>query len=62
VADNTTVNDLVVMRDDWLLRQRALLAPAHADAAACADLRDRYRDMANTLGFEGHIAWAEAMV
>ena len=24
-------------------------------------LRDRYRDMAKTLGFEGHIAWAEAM-
>ena len=26
-----------------------------------ADLRDRYRDMAKTLGFEGHIEWAEAM-
>jgi hypothetical protein len=25
------------------------------------DYRDRYRDMATTLGFEGHIAWAEAM-
>jgi hypothetical protein len=24
-------------------------------------LRDRYRAMARTLGFEGHIAWAEAM-
>ena len=24
-------------------------------------IRDRYRDMAKTLGFEGHIAWAEAM-
>ncbi len=24
-------------------------------------LRDRYRDMAKTLGFEGHIEWAEAM-
>jgi hypothetical protein len=23
--------------------------------------RDRYRHMAKTLGFEGHIAWAEAM-
>src|SRR5277367_4144739 len=28
---------------------------AHGDAAAYADLRDRYRDMAKTLGFEGHI-------
>jgi hypothetical protein len=25
------------------------------------DYRDRYRDMARTLGYEGHIAWAEAM-
>jgi hypothetical protein len=25
------------------------------------DYRDRYRDMARTLDFEGHIAWAEAM-
>ena len=51
----------LVMRDIWLLRLRALLAQAHGDAAAYADLRDRYRDLAKTLGFEGHIAWAEAM-
>jgi class 3 adenylate cyclase len=51
----------LVMRDIWLLRVRALLARAHGDAVAYADLRDRYRDMARTLGFEGHIAWAEAM-
>jgi hypothetical protein len=51
----------LVIRDIWLLRLRALLARAHGDAAAYADLRDRYRDMAKTLGFEGHIAWAEAM-
>jgi class 3 adenylate cyclase len=51
----------LVMRDIWLLRLRALLARAHGDAAAYTDLRDRYRDMAKTLGFEGHIAWAEAM-
>jgi adenylate cyclase len=44
-----------------LLRLRALLAQAHGDAAAYAHFRDRYRDMARTLGFEGHIAWAEAM-
>ena len=25
------------------------------------DYRDHYRDMARSLGFEGHIAWAEAM-
>jgi class 3 adenylate cyclase len=51
----------LVIRDIWLLRLRALLAGAHGDAAAYADFRDRYRDMARTLGFEGHIAWAEAM-
>jgi class 3 adenylate cyclase len=51
----------LVMREIWLLRLRALLARAHGDAAAYADLRDRYRELAKTLGFEGHIAWAEAM-
>ena len=51
----------LAMRDIWLLRLRALLARAHGDAAAYADFRDRYRDMAKTLGFEGHIAWAAAM-
>jgi hypothetical protein len=49
------------MVDIWLLRLRALLARAHGDAVAYADFRDRYRDMARTLGYEGHIAWAEAM-
>jgi class 3 adenylate cyclase len=51
----------LVIREIWLLRLRALLARAHGDAAAYADFRDRYRDMARTLGFEEHIAWAEAM-
>ncbi len=51
----------LVIRDIWLLRLRALVAQAHGDDAAYADLRDRYRDMAKTLGFEGHIEWAEAM-
>jgi len=51
----------LVIREIWVLRPRALLARAHGDAMAYADLRDRYRDMAKTLGFEGHIAWAEAM-
>jgi hypothetical protein len=51
----------LVLREIWLLRLRALLAQAHGDAAAYADFRDRYRDMAKSLGFQGHIAWAEAM-
>jgi AAA ATPase domain len=51
----------LVIRDIWLLRLRALLARARGDAAAYADFRDRYRNTAKTLEFEGHIAWAEAM-
>jgi adenylate cyclase len=50
-----------VMHEIWLLRMRALLARARGDAAAYTQYRDDYRDMARTLGFEGHIAWAEAM-
>ncbi|MBV8293362.1 MAG: cyclase, partial [Mycobacterium sp.] len=51
----------LVLRDVWLLRLRALLARAHGDATAYAQLGDRYGDMAKALGFEGHIVWAEAM-
>ena len=53
--------DEFVMRDIWLLRLRALLVRARGDTGAYADLRDRYRDMAKTLDFEGHITWADAM-
>ncbi|PJE19234.1 MAG: cyclase [Mycobacterium sp.] len=45
----------------WLLRLRALLARAHGDEEAYRDYRDRYREMADSLGFEGHIAWAKEM-
>jgi len=51
----------LVIREIWLLRLRALLARAHGNDTAYRDYRDRYRDMAKSLGFEGHIAWAEAM-
>jgi class 3 adenylate cyclase len=52
----------LVIRDIWLLRLQALLAWARGDAAAYAEFRDRYRDMAKTLGLEGHIVWADAML
>jgi len=52
----------LVIRDIWLLRLRALLARARGDDVAYRDLVSRYRAMAKSLGFEGHIAWAEAMV
>jgi class 3 adenylate cyclase len=51
----------LVIREIWLLRLRAMLARAHGDETEYRNFRDRYRDMAKTLGFEGHIAWAEAM-
>jgi hypothetical protein len=54
-------DDGLVVRDVWLLRLRALLAKAHGDEAAYRDCRDRYRAMAKSLGFEGHMKWAEAM-
>jgi adenylate cyclase len=50
-----------VLHDIWLLRLRALLAQAKGDEATYAELRDSYRKMATELGFEGHMAWAEAM-
>ena len=51
----------LVIREIWLLRLRALLARADGDAATYAQFWDRYRDMATSLGFEGHMRWAEAM-
>ncbi|OMC40068.1 adenylate/guanylate cyclase domain-containing protein [Mycobacterium sp. IS-1264] len=51
----------LVLHEVWLLRLRSLLAQANGDAAAYKHFRDRYRDIAARLEFEGHIAWAEAM-
>jgi hypothetical protein len=55
------VDEGLVIRDVWLLCLRALLARAHGDDASYRDYRDRYRAMATSLGFEGHMKWAEAM-
>jgi class 3 adenylate cyclase len=49
------------IRDIMVLRLRALLAKARNDDAAYRDLRERYRAMANSLGYEGHMAWADEM-
>jgi hypothetical protein len=51
----------LVLRDIWLQRMRALLARAQGDVGAYPHFRDRYRDTARTFGWDGHIAWAEAM-
>ena len=58
---NVSVDFSWAVRDIEVLRLRTLVARAHGDAPAYANFRDRYRDMARTLGHEGHIAWAEAM-
>jgi len=50
-----------VLHEIWLLRLRALLARSRGDEAGYRDYRDRYRKFATELGFEGHIALAEAM-
>ncbi len=50
-----------VLNEIWLLRMRALLARARGDEASYRDYRDRYRALATSLGFEGHMKWAEAM-
>ena len=50
-----------VVHDIWLLRLRALLAREHGDEISYQDFRDRYRAMAKRLGFERHIAMANAM-
>jgi adenylate cyclase len=50
-----------VLHEITLQRLRALLARALGDEEAYRDYRDRYRAMATSLGFEGQMAWAEAM-
>ena len=44
-----------------MLRLRTLLSKARGDSASYRDYRECYRSMATSLGFEGHIKWAEAM-
>ncbi|MCW2565265.1 MAG: hypothetical protein JWQ31_3825 [Mycobacterium sp.] len=51
----------VVIYEIALLRLRALVARAQGDEADYRGYLDRYRAMANEIGFEGHIAMAEAM-
>jgi adenylate cyclase len=51
----------LVLNELPLLRLRALLARTHGDEAAYREFADRYRVMAKSLGFEGHMKWAEAM-
>jgi class 3 adenylate cyclase len=54
-------DDGSAMREITLLRLRALLARSRGDDVAYPDLVTRYRAMAESVGFEGHIDWSEAM-
>ena len=45
-----------------LLRMRTLFARARGDDISYRDLVSQYRAMAESLGFEGHIAWAQEMI
>ncbi|AGB26858.1 adenylate/guanylate cyclase family protein (plasmid) [Mycobacterium sp. JS623] len=51
----------LAMRDIWLLRMRVLCSLASGDKVGYQSYRDRYRAMARTLRFEGHLQWAQAM-
>jgi adenylate cyclase len=51
----------VMLREIWLLRLRTLLARARGDEVGYRDLLQRYRLLATSLGFEGHMAMVEAM-
>jgi hypothetical protein len=51
----------LVLRDICLLGLRTLILHARGDDAAYRESATRYRAMAKLLGFEGHIAMAEAM-
>jgi adenylate cyclase len=55
------MGDDFVLGEITLLRMRALLSRACGDLVAYQRLVDRYRTMAKLLGFEGHIAMADAM-
>jgi class 3 adenylate cyclase len=59
---NLLPDDGSAMGEITLLRLRALLTRVRGGNVAYRDLVSRYRAMAESLGFEGHIAWAEAMI
>jgi class 3 adenylate cyclase len=59
---NLPADDGWAIREITLLRLRALLSRARGDDVAYQDLVSRYLAMAESLGFEGHIAWAGSMI
>jgi adenylate cyclase len=51
----------LVLFEVQMLRMRTLLARAHGDDKEYREYRNRYRAMATSLGFEGHMKWAQEM-
>ena len=51
----------LVIGEILLLRLRSLMARACGDDIGYGAYRDRYRELATSLGFEGDMTWAEAM-
>jgi adenylate cyclase len=50
-----------LVEDIFLLRLQAVIAPARGDDDAYVRVVRDYRDLAESLGFQGHIAWAKEM-
>lgn len=61
VLADLSANGNSAMVEITRLRLRTLLARARSDDAAYRELLSCYRAKAESLGFEGHIAWAAAM-
>ncbi len=55
-------DDGFVLHELPLLRLRALLTRAYGNDAEYRDYASNYRDLAHSLGFDGHIAQAESML
>jgi hypothetical protein len=56
------LHDESLLREIWLVRLRALLAGARGDEVAHRDLLQRYRAMATSHGWLGHMAMADSWI
>jgi class 3 adenylate cyclase len=61
LADLSAGEDLVML-EITLMRMNVLLARARGDDVGYRNLAGRYRAMAESLDFEGHVDWAKAMI
>jgi hypothetical protein len=59
--ERASAEEDLAMREIWVVRLQALLARADGEDTVYRDYRDRHRDMAKTLGYQGHIDWAETL-